>query len=270
MAQLRLTLGFKLGEKGWTESFYFNGTYAAAKAAGILWAEKRNLILCHAVTIKELFIRGVEKGQPTDYDPLLSIVNGALPGTNRPDNYNSAVNVRFTTTSGFLSKPWLHGIPDDWIESTAAGIPFLIATGVGLIDTYLAALPALGLQIRGQSRNGALTTPKRIQSITTLAGVTTIVAPGFAPAEDSLVLINACKGYRASQYNGEWRVVDSPVANTFVLSSTKSIDPTFFYQPLSGTARKVLPEYEGVSVGTRRKVGTRRIGRIPNVSAGRR
>jgi hypothetical protein len=204
-------------------------------------------------------------------DSDLSDFPGALPDTLKRDGYAAAAEVRFTG-GNHISRPFIHGMPDSWLESTN-GINFtLTADARAAVNAYLVFLIAQGVwQVRGFAT--ALTPDtSTIKGIAFVAGAPVFTLNGAAPAPNATIKVTGCKGYRANQYNGSWKVV-SVTGQDCTVASNKPLDPTAIYAPNTGKWRTSTGgnwEYPAITTGTILKAGSKKIGRPSFAPRGRR
>jgi hypothetical protein len=266
-----MTMYFTMGFGGWTESFYSGLSVPAAITAGRALAAKRAMLMVDVSRVWLVGARDLDNPRVAAADWDLPGFDGTAGGTYTRDLYNAAEQIKLT--GGMHdSKPWLHALPDQWMEANA-GSPYFKLTGNAAlaIDAYLAFIVAQGVwQIRALTAGITPATPK-VKSFTYAGGVLTCVIPGTTLVEGDLVLINSCKGWRASQFNGLWKVKGVTV-DSVVLSGKKALTTEFQYVDFSGVARRQNKIDFGlftITAGQRIKVGARKIGRPTSAPHGR-
>lgn len=260
----------RLGNNGKTESFYSSLSVAAAMAAGQALAAKRSLLMTPGASIFDVVVRDVSNPRVSAVTDASWFENGKRPLTETPDVHNAAALCRYTA-GRHSAKPWLHAMPDDFIQgvSTTGGV-FLTATALGLVNAYLAFLLAQNAwQLRGYDLTTTVPPAIRLSTITYIGGVVTMTAPGATYVAGDRIVVTGPKGFRVRQFAGVWSVV-SNTAGALVVSAFKPLDPNFFYEANSAKVRKIGYEYIGLSATQTLKAGTKKMGRIPNVPPGRR
>jgi hypothetical protein len=258
------------GRNGKTESFYYSLSVYAALAAGQLLAAKRSLLMTATATIFDIVVRDVTNPRVSAVTDASWFEDGKRPTAETGDVHNAAALVRYTA-GRHSAKPWLHCMPDDFIQGSATtGSFFLTATAVGLVNAYLTFLLGQNTwQLKGYAENTTIPPALNVDNITIVSGNIVMSVPGAVYPDGTRIVISGCKGYRANQFNGVWKIATN-TAGSLVVSSTKRIDPNFFYERNSGKARNTTPEYVGLSAAQTIRAGTKKMGRIPNVPAGRR
>lgn len=266
---VRMSMLFSMGRGGGTESFYSSLSVASALTAGKALAAKRSLTMTPYATIFDVVVRDLDNPRVSAVTDASWFETGKRPAPETPDVKNAAAMIRMTAGT-HMAKPWLHYLPDDFIQGATSGNAFLTATAVGLIDAYLAFLLGQNTwQLRGLSQ--ALTVPPalHVASITNVAGVTTFTVPGATYVAGDKVILSGAKGARANQFNGNWKVV-SNTAGALVVSSNARIDPNYFYDGNSALIRLRGYSYPAITAAQTIKAGTKKLGRVPNVPPGRR
>jgi len=264
----RATMYFNLRKGGWTESLYTGGSLSAAYIGIMALADKRIQILVDSGSLDFVGVRDMSTPRRSTFSPLGSLRTGVAGPTKYRDLYNAAVMVRLNTVDS-ASNPWLHGLPDDWMQGDAAGNFTLTGDGLAGINAYLAFLIGQNMwQCRVQVNSLDAGTPK-IQNITYVAGVLHVFASASLAAAGEQVIITGCKGYNARQFNGTFKVI-SNTAGDLILTTAHPLTTNFTYVGNSGRIRFKDYGFQGLTSADIRKVGTKKMGRPINGPVGRR
>lgn len=205
----------------------------------------------------------------TETSPRISLnfpaINGQGKRSNAPDVPAVTIACTLRSAAQHRRTMLLHGFPDDSAQfdpNTGAETTTGIGASLQAYLDFLKTPPAAYLKVQlTPARSGV-----SIQGIAVAVnGTVTFTAPGLGGgivAGDKFQ-VSSCKGSKANQFNGLWNVATyDNVTGALVTSSSRRIDPNFFYEQGSGKIRMQtganvgfdnITDYDATTYATTRK-----------------
>jgi hypothetical protein len=268
----RHQLEFRMGSDGWSESYYHGGAVPKAEkpVADQLVIERKKFLVSVA-QIHHVRISAATPGGRSYRFPVFS----GFGGVNSPRDAGVVTsNIGGYGDLGAYRTFQFHGVKDASHIWDDQGAPNVAITP--FIQPFLDYLRLNGWKIRHVPAAANDVTLAKITGIAVALGVVTFTVPHGGLDSGDKVIVSGCKGFNVSQFNGTWTVgnPDPVPAGSFLSTTTRGIDPQFFYLAGSGKIRLANPSnysfQQIASWDDFETVGSRRTGRPTDSHRGRR
>lgn len=167
------------------------------------------------------------------------LYNAQGQDTDRPVMGNFCRVVPVYSSTGHQREFPIHGLSAPHFAANAEGDNSW-GTSASM-DAFFTTLKAGSWQLKVLTAGPGDPEAKKITALSILDGRLLFTAPGLgAVAGGAKVIISGVKGYKASQFNGTWKVRSyDALTGEAVVTSRRFLDPKFFWDDDTGTVRLV-------------------------------
>jgi hypothetical protein len=270
MARFKVTMFFREGANGWTESWYTSESYDSTSAMTALLdvAMQRMLMLGQGAYVDAVRV--------SETDRLRAAVTrqlNAMPvtATGYADYPSAAIIGEVRGDDPYKKVYYLRGFPDDWVVKGAAGGDPEVVAGKSLFKDYCSKLNQHEFQFKVTQKGGIIGLGVEIKGFKAGPDNLIVTAPALGAAEGARVSIKKVKAPSSEmgrRVNKTFKVL-AVAGDDYTLQTPIAFHPDFA-RYAGGKAFLKIPDFTTVSQGDLQRPGERRAGRIFFVPRGRR